>query len=474
MPTEFIHGIEFIRSAEGPRPVRTVESNVIGLVGTALKNKPEGDPAPINTPTLIRNRLEAAQKFGEDFGTIPPAIDGVFDQAGATLVVVNVFDPATHKTDVAAADYDLVGGKYTLASPDYPISAVVVKNEAGATTYTEGTDYEVDLFTGVVSRITGGGIASDTATVKIEYSQPNESDAALKTAVQGGATAVQYTGVHALLQSAATVKRRPRILIAPSYARLAAAGGAPDAVLPEMYAIANRLRAVIVTGGPTDNTAAVTFRTGIASERTYFVNTEAIISKDNVETREDASARVAGIIARTDADRGWWHSPSNKPMYGIVGTYPAVDFSLDDPGAQSNVLNSHQIACIVQHKGFRLWGNEGCGSDPDYKFINVVRTADILADSLQTSLIWAVDECTDKEYIDRVVQSVNAYIRWLMAPPRRALLGGACWIDPAKNTDAQIKDGNPTFSMDFTPCYPARRITVDMILTDNYIQTLFT
>src|SRR5574344_1847015 len=89
MPDTFLHGVEVIELDGGSHPISTVASSVIGLVGTA----PMG---PVNTPTLILgSRSEAVKIFGEDTDgfTIPAALDGIFDQAGAVVVVINVADP---------------------------------------------------------------------------------------------------------------------------------------------------------------------------------------------------------------------------------------------------------------------------------------------------------------------------------------------------------------------------------------------
>ena len=83
MADHFLHGVEVVEIDNGPRPIRTVRSSVIGLVGTA----PDADEQrfPLNTPVLIAgSRLEAA-KLGTT-GTLPMAIDGIFDQAGALVV----------------------------------------------------------------------------------------------------------------------------------------------------------------------------------------------------------------------------------------------------------------------------------------------------------------------------------------------------------------------------------------------------
>ena len=53
------------------------------------------------------------------------------------------------------------------------------------------------------------------------------------------------------------------------------------------------------------------------------------------EVQRPAAARVAGLIAKSDAERGFWWSPSNRPLYGIVGTARAVDFELGDPNSRA-------------------------------------------------------------------------------------------------------------------------------------------
>ena len=54
MPEQFLHGIEVVELDDGPRPIRTVKSSVIGLIGTA----PEADAKkfPLDTPILIAGR----------------------------------------------------------------------------------------------------------------------------------------------------------------------------------------------------------------------------------------------------------------------------------------------------------------------------------------------------------------------------------------------------------------------------------
>ena len=72
-------------------------------MGTA----PEAEAAsfPINTPVLIAGSRTEAAALGAK-GTLPQAIDGIFDQAGALIVVVRVADDK----DAAKLTSNVIGG----------------------------------------------------------------------------------------------------------------------------------------------------------------------------------------------------------------------------------------------------------------------------------------------------------------------------------------------------------------------------
>ena len=97
MPEQFLHGVEVVEIDGGTRPIKTMKSSVIGLIGTSVKG-------PMNEPTLIiGSRKEAVDIFGAKDGvhTIPDALDAIFDQAGAMVVVIRV-----ERAVDANGDYD--------------------------------------------------------------------------------------------------------------------------------------------------------------------------------------------------------------------------------------------------------------------------------------------------------------------------------------------------------------------------------
>ncbi|MCF6777855.1 phage tail sheath subtilisin-like domain-containing protein [Thiotrichales bacterium 19X7-9] len=101
--SEFYHGVEVVEIDGGARPIRSVKSSVIGLIGTAPDA--DGNAFPLHTPVLIAgSRLDAA-KLGS-MGTLPDAIDGIFDQIGAMVVVIRV----EHSKDNAQMLSNIQGG----------------------------------------------------------------------------------------------------------------------------------------------------------------------------------------------------------------------------------------------------------------------------------------------------------------------------------------------------------------------------
>ncbi|MDV2968924.1 phage tail protein, partial [Nitratireductor aquimarinus] len=86
----FHHGTRAIQSAETPVIVRSARTAVIGLIGTA--EDADDTKFPLNKPVqLLRPR--DAEGIGAD-GTLPGAIDSIFDQVGCPIVMVRVAEGA--------------------------------------------------------------------------------------------------------------------------------------------------------------------------------------------------------------------------------------------------------------------------------------------------------------------------------------------------------------------------------------------
>ena len=455
--TKYLHGVEVIEIDTGARPLRTVKTSVIGVVGTALTG-------PIDAPTLIHSLRDGRARFGSAGGTLPDALAAIYAQVGAAVVAVNVYDPAIHTTAVAAAAYALLGDEAML--PHRAVSAVAVTSADGTTTYTADTDYTVDAEAGTVTRIASGGIAAD-AELQIAYEYPDIA-AVPAAAVVGGVNVATgaYEGASALLGAESVVGVAPKILIAPGYTPNKTEADA-------LIAVADRLRGIAIIEGPdTADAAAIAHRGQFSSRRAYAVDPGVQIVDEAGETVTRAvSAYVAGVIAKSDHERGFWWSPSNHPISGIVGTTRPVDFALGDANARANRLNENEVATVIQLGGeFRLWGNRTCSDDEKWAFLSVVRTADAINDSLVRAHQWAVDRNITGTYLEDVAEGVNAYLRDLVG--LGAILGGRCEPSPELNTAESIQAGKVSFDFDFTPPSPAERITFRSRLVNDYIEDI--
>lgn len=104
------HGVRVYELNEGTRPIRTVSTSVIGLVGTAE----DADPLafPLNQPVLVTDLPTAISKSGEK-GTLGRSLQAILDQTNAVTVVVRVEQKTAQAEQTSAVIGGYVGGRYT-------------------------------------------------------------------------------------------------------------------------------------------------------------------------------------------------------------------------------------------------------------------------------------------------------------------------------------------------------------------------
>lgn len=495
MPDQYLHGIEIVELTTGTRPIQTVRSSVIGLIGTA----PGADGDTKATLTLgadnaailltakatgilgnaVSLRLVAPAGANAALGVVVTGNDIVVNLAtGAQAGVVT----STAANVIAAINGNAAAAALvTAANAASSTGAGVVAGMAAASKLDGGANEPFPLNTPVLiagnqleaARLgsTGSlpraidGIFDQAGAMIVVIRVASDANAATEMAnVIGGVSgAGQYLGIKAFLAAQSVLGVTPRILIAPGYTQM-------QAVLTEMVAVANKLRAVIIADGPnTTDAAAIAYRNNFGSDRIFIVDpwVRVFDTVSGTEVVEPASARVAGVIAKSDAERGYWHSPSNRLIDGIVGTARAVDFAIGDATSRANYLNENEVATIIQHEGFRLWGNRSCSNDQKMAFLKRRRIADMISESIQASHFWAVDRNIDRTYVEEVTEGVNAYGRTLMA--RGALVGFKCWAPVALNTPTELEAGKVTFDFDWSDPATAEHITFRSIINNGYL-----
>lgn len=472
MAANYLHGVETVEVERGPRPVRTVKSAVIGLIGTA----PVG---AVNVSTLTLSEKDAAA-FGPQLPgfTIPQALDAIYDHGAGTVIVINVLDPTTHKTAVAneAVAFDASTDRVKLAHG--AVAALVLKSTDGATTYVAGTDYTADLVTGEIVRIKGGGIvAGGAARANYDYADPTKVTAA--DIIGAVNEAGVRTGLKALKDTYNLFGFFAKILIAPAFCT-------QNSVATELIAMAGQLGAIAYIDAPIGTTysqalagrgpaGTINFNTSSDRVRLCYPHVKVYDPVLNAERLEPLSARAAGLRAKVDLDKGFWWSSSNQELAGVIGVERQLSAMIDDPQSEVNLLNEVGITTVFNSygSGLRLWGNRSAAWPTVThmrNFENVRRTGDVINESIRYFSQQYIDMPLNQALIDSLVESVNGYGRKLIGDG--ALIGFKAWYDPARNEATELAAGHLLISYKYTPPPPLERLTYETEITSEYLVTL--
>jgi uncharacterized protein len=494
----FLHGVETVQIDEGIRPIQTVKSSIIGMVGTAP------DAAADTKATLVQGLLNAAILFTAKLaGAAGNAIrvrlrdPGAASQALSVTVAANdiTVNLATSAGSAITSTAAQVIAAVIASVPAFAlVNAANAPGSSGATVVAAtgfvalsgGVDEPFPLNVPVL--VTGprkAELLGAGGTLKNAYSATyaqgvdavvmvrvaaGVDDAATLTNVLGSDTT--STGVYALLTSEAVTGQKPKILAAPGFTSTPTAQPASPVTLA-LVACANRLRGVALADGPNTTEAdAYLDRAKFGSDRLYIVD-PAVKVYDSVTgtyVNRPASGYVAGTLSKSDITRGFWWSPSNQIIEGISGTARPIQFALNSYETEANRLNEKAVSTIVQANGFRLWGNRSCATDPLWAFLSVRRTADMVYESIELAMLWAMDRPFSQQLLLDIRDTVQEYLNSLIA--RGALLGGKVWLDPELNTEANLKAGKLYVDFDIEPPAPLEHLSFRAHREGSYYEEL--
>jgi phage tail sheath protein FI len=461
MAQPFFHGVETVQIQKGPRPVNEVKTAVIGLVGIA----PHG---PVNVPVLVKNDVDAVQ-FGDMLPgfDIPQALNFIFGHNAGTVVVVNVFDEVAHTTAVVDEAKQVAAGKIKLEF--VPVGAVTLKDAAGdPSVYVKGEDYTLDAFGNFA--VIAGRIA-DGVTIKFDYKKLNA--AAVNDAAILGAVGVDgnRTGIKALDLASTLFGFAPKVLLVPGRS-------GTKVIADEMLSLAERVKGVaLIDSTPGDTVAQAIAARGDATKAFGTSSKRAILCfpylkgfdpYTNGPVNYPFSMFLAGLIAWTDNNFGYWFSASNKPFKGVLGVERPISANMSDPDTDANALNEVGITTVFNAfgTGFLAWGNRNASfptNTASDSFISLLRTFDVLDESLQISAMQFVDFPITNALIDDIRQSGNDFVSILVG--RGALTQGTKVVfDRSKNSNEQLSAGQLTFTTAKDGPSPAERITHESLI----------
>ena len=135
----------------------------------------------------------------------------------------------------------------------------------------------------------------------------------------------------------------------------------------------------------------------------------------------------------------------------------------------SNILNSiSEETYTSQVSFFWLSSEEACSLLKVEK--DTLRKNCRKNESVEYSMLQFIDSPIDNGLIDAIKESVNAFIRTLIA--RGALIDGKCSYNADKNPPTEIANGHLTFDIEFMPPTPAERITFESFINIALLKNL--
>jgi len=289
--------------------------------------------------------------------------------------------------------------------------------------------------------------------VIISIAENSEDAAALKSSI------IEAVGL--LKKAQSELGYTPNLIVAPEFS--------DDAdITAEMQVVAERLRATAVIDLNKDKEDdVVTAVKSFGSKRVLLCDPYVKVwdSIENKEKFRPMSARVAGMIAKTDGEweYGFADSFSNRVMLGISGTKRSIGFT---PGetCEADRLRTSGVTSIIRYKGFRAWGGETTDIDSIWQNLTRVRIFDRVCNAALDGLFWAIDRRAD------ILKSAKDSVEQMMLALKGSdvLLGFNVYWDPDKNTKANITAGKFYMVAEMQDMPIVKRLEVNFSYVDRY------
>ena len=475
----YIHGVSTSEQSTGVfSPVRT-ESLVPFVVGTAPVHMiKEGETGSVNKAELCYSLKEAVALFGEssdwDNYTLCEAIDSEFRLFGvAPIVLVNVFDPSVHK-EIAVESVTLSADD-SVSVANVGLLSAVVKNEAGDTTYTDGIDYDIDMLTGVISRISTGAIAEGSIiSVDYTYGDPSKVTAA---DIIGGIDSA--TGTKSGMELVNTVFPKfgivPGTMIAPGWSHDSTVAAVLKA---KSTNINNHFKAIGIVD--VDDTVCRKY-----SDVSEYKNLNNLVDPNLVvcwlklglgDAVYHQSTQLASLMQKRAAEsRGVpYESPSNKNYQMDRALANGSEVILGNE--EASYLNSQGVVTAINFiGGWVSWGNR----TSDYPSNTDVKDSFIASRQMynwfQTELVltyWKkIDKPMNRRLIEQILDSLNYRLNSLASGGY--ILGGRVEFDFEENSVTDLLDGIANFHVYLSTVVPMVEAHFTVEYDVNYFSTLF-
>jgi phage tail sheath protein FI len=271
------------------------------------------------------------------------------------------------------------------------------------------------------------------------------------------------------------------LLCIPPYKGPAAAVDVDVNLVSAAAAYCEKRRAMLIVDAPKDWGSKTTAVTKFRDANTDYVGTRSRNAalffprlnqpdplRDGQVGTFAACGAVAGVMARTDAQRGVWKAPAG--LDATLTGVPQLSVQLTD--AENGELNPLGVNCLraIPPTGRVIWGSRTLrGADglaDEYKYLPVRRTALYIEESLYRGLKWVVFEPNDEPLWSQIRLNAGAFMHNLFrqgafqgSTPREAYL---VKCDKETTTQNDIILGVVNVVIGFAPLKPAEFVIIKL------------
>ncbi|MEE1783217.1 phage tail sheath family protein [Streptomyces sp. SP17BM10] len=442
MPSYLTPGVYVEEVQSGARPIEGVGTAVAAFVGFA-------EAGPFHEPTLVTTWDQYVQRFGGfTEGTyLAHAVYGFFANGGGSAYVVRVGDPARRAPGVVPGP---------VAPPPVAVSGFLFSALPGAggdvsveIADAEGENVPEDRYRVLVRKgaevVETYDVSTRRNTKGYVVTQLRESKLVAVAEQPGTAPSRPERQTHALAAAPAPAPAAPARLDPAEYVGDAAARTgfsgleAIDEItmvaVPDLMSAHQRgdlddegLRTVqlavmshceqmgdrIAVLDPPPGLNAQQMRTW-RNDEAGFDSRYAALYYPWIKVFDPATGRnvlvppsghVAGVWARSDAERGVHKAPANEVIRG------AVDLEIRLSKGEQDLLNPIGVNCVraFPGRGIRIWGARTLSSDPAWRYLNVRRLFNYLEESILIGTQWVVFEPNDDRLWSSIRRNITAFL----------------------------------------------------------------
>ena len=178
------------------------------------------------------------------------------------------------------------------------------------------------------------------------------------------------------------------------------------------------------------------------------------------------SGHIAGIMARSDSQRGVHKAPANEPIRGAVDLAYAVNASEHD---QLNTKNINILRAFTGGPPL-VWGGRTLTTDTAWRYVNVRRLFAYVEDSIVAGVRWAVFEPNNTGLWKGLERSITEFLTrvWQSGALFGRTAGEAFYvkIDEELNPPATRALGEVHIEIGMAPTRPAEYVVVRIGIWD--------